>query len=249
MGAMRIAATLTCTLALCAASLFSSAASAQGTQKQVTTGRTNAAPQASTAGAAPEKPEAEEDDAAKDPMGWLGIGVKVGLGYVGKSEIGMDAASLGLAPTVNGMQVNYEHTFVTPRRTGVQLSIPINLGGDGFGWVVEPYFHFASYAARGLYTGPTINLHLADPLYFGFGFGFKGAILKANELDFGIDLGGRVPFTLHYYLANDLGLIAEVGIGYTATGLILKPAPGMEAGDISFGGSFSWDFGVGLRFP
>ncbi len=245
---MQIAATLTCTLALFAAGLFVDSAAAQSAQAQVTE-TTSAEATASDSGAAPEKPEAEEDEEAEDPMGWIGIGVKVGLGYVGSSEIGMDAASLGLAPTVNGMQVNYEHTFVTPGRTGVQLAIPINLGGGGFGWVVEPYFHFASYSARGVYTGPTFNLHLADPLYLGFGFGFKGAILKANALDFGMDLGGRIPVTLHYYLANDIGLIAEVGIGYTATGLTLKPAPGLEAGDISFGGAFSWDFGVGLRFP
>ena len=45
---------------------------------------------------------------------------------------------------------------------------------------------------------------------------FKGALLKADTLDFGIDLGGRVPFTLHYYLVNDLALIVEAAIGYTA---------------------------------
>ncbi len=193
--------------------------------------------------------DAAQDEASKDPMGWIGIGVKVGYAFVGSSDIDVSASTLGLAPTVGDMQVDYTKTFSTPRRSGLLVSIPINLGGDGFGWIVEPYFHLASYKATGLYTGPTINLHLADPLYLGFGFGFKGALLRANELDFGIDLGGRVPFTLHYYLANDLGLIAEAGIGYTATGLSLKPVAGTEAGGTSFGGAVSWDFALGLRFP
>lgn len=245
---MRITAILSCALALGAASLCATSAAAQGARAQARAPDEQAAPLQSE-DALPEEQPSEEDDESQDPMGWIGIGVKVGFAFVGSSEIGVDAASLGLAPTVEGMQINPTYTFITPRRAGVQLSIPINLGGDGFGWMVEPYFHFASYRANGLYTGPTINLHLADPLYFGFGFGFKGALLYADELDFGIDLGGRIPFTLHYYLANDLGLIAEAGIGYTATGLSLKPAPGKEAGDISFGGAFAWDLSFGVRFP
>ena len=46
--------------------------------------------------------------------------------------------------------------------------------------------------------------------------------------------------------AFDLALIAEVGIGYTATGIDRKVDSG---NDISFGGAFAWDFSFGVRFP
>ncbi|MFT3922672.1 MAG: hypothetical protein QM778_09075 [Myxococcales bacterium] len=242
---MRIAVLFSYALSLGAASLVVSSAQAQGTQAQ-TSGSVQASSHDQVAVSEP-APE-EKDEESEDPMGWIGIGVKVGLAYVGSSNITLNASDVG-APTVNGMQIPYSHTFATPQRTGVQVSVPINLGGDGFGWVVEPFMHFAAYRATGIYTGPTINLHLADPVYFGFGFGPKVDFLKADELNFGIDIGGRVPFTLHWYLGNDLALVGEAAIGYTATGIIKTPAPGMEAGDISFGGAFAWDFGVGIRFP
>jgi|GEM_PF-4626312 len=241
---MRIVQFLSCALVLGALPLSIDVAQAQSAHGQASA-REGASHASAEEGEA--KPE-EPDEASKDPMGWLGIGVKVGFASVGSSSITLNASDVG-APTVAGMQIPYAHTFVTEKRTGLQISVPLNLGGDGFGWVIEPYFHLAAYKATGIYTGPTINLHLAAPIYFGFGFGPKVSILKADELNFGIDIGGRVPFTLHWYLANDLALVGEFAIGYTATGIIKKPAPGMDAGDLSFGGAFTWDFGVGVRFP
>jgi hypothetical protein len=197
------------------------------------------------AGSAPVQPDdpKPEDDESEDPMGWIGIGVKLGVGYVGSSRIEIDA------PPVNGMQVDYSQVFETETRTGLQVSVPINLGGDAFGLMIEPYLNLNRVRAQGVYFGPTISIQTIDPLYVGFGFGLRAAYLKADHLDFGIDLGGRVPFHATYYMLNDLALVAELGIGYTATGLILKPEAGEKASDISFGGAFSWDFGMGVRFP
>jgi hypothetical protein len=192
---------------------------------------------------APARERDEDAEESKDPMGWFGFGVKVGYAYVGSSSITVDA------PPVMGIAVPLSETFTTPARNGLQLSAPINLGGDGFGWVLEPFYNFNNITSRGLYTGPTFNLHLADPFYLGFGFGVKVGWLKADTLNFGIDIGGRVPFTATLYLADSFALVAEVGIGYTATGLIPKPAAGQQASDLTFGSAFAWDFGCGFRFP
>ena len=180
---------LSCTLALCAASLFPSSASAQGlTVRQERNAYTDQGSSRCGAG------RSEEDDESEDPMGWIGIGVKVGLASVGRSEIAsMRRASVWTRRRWHAVQPrthvpdpgsNGRPTLDSdqPRRRRLRV---------GRGALLS----FSSYKATGIYTGPTINLHLADPLYFGFGFGFKGAILRADELDFGIDLGGRIPFT------------------------------------------------------
>jgi hypothetical protein len=190
--------------------------------------------------------EARADDAdpkRKRPMGWAGIGLKLGAGGTGASEI--DVAM----PSVGGMAVPGV-TAKTDSRAGFQLSVPINLGGDGFGWMVEPYLNLdKNITATGLYTGPTINIHILDPFYLGIGFGVKFAYLSSDKLDLGLDVGGRVPITGTYYIHPDIGLVAELGLGYTASGYAFKPLPGQESPDLSFGAAFAWDFSVGARWP
>jgi hypothetical protein len=181
----------------------------------------------------------EDDERKKKPMGWVGIGLKLGAGGVGGSELEFGGATIG-GITTPGTTVS------TDARAGFQLSVPINLGGDGFGWMIEPYLNFDNVRATGLYTGPTINFHIIDPLYLGVGFGVKFAYLSADALDTGVDIGGRVPITGTYYIHPDLGLIAELGLGYTASGYAFN-VPGMD--EITFGSAFAWDFSVGARWP
>lgn len=205
----------------------------------------------------------EDDEARKDPMGWLGLGFKVGLGVAGRSEVAFRAPVIVQGVAVAGtVQTSIE------RRSGLQLSVPINLGGDGFGWLVEPYLNMHTITFRplmvtllespvtegqatavGVYTGPTINLHLAAPFYLGVGFGVKAARIRADHLNLGVDLGGRVPITATFYARPNFGIVAEVGLGYTATGYIKKPLPGERASGIAFGSAFAWDFAAGVRWP
>lgn len=191
--------------------------------------------------------EARADDAderRKKPMGWVGIGLKLGAGGTGASDIDVSM------PTVGGMAVPGTGVTKTDSRAGFQLSVPINLGGDGFGWMVEPYLNLdKNIMATGLYTGPTINIHILDPFYLGIGFGVKFAYLSADRLDLGLDVGGRVPITGTYYIHPDIGLIAELGLGYTASGYAFKGLPGQESPELSFGTAFAWDFSVGARWP
>lgn len=197
-----------------------------------------------------------ETAADKDPMGWFGIGLKLGAGGNGEGEIEIE----GVKGTVAS-------------RAGFQLDMPMNMGGDGFGWVIDPYLNFSSLegvaidATTGLpvakdygvttfgaYTGPTINFHVMNPLYVGFGFGPKLGYSMSDAFDFGADIMARVPVTATYYLTNTVGLIGELGLGYGVTGYgiapFVDPATGARVEpDASFGTAMTWDVSVGARFP
>jgi hypothetical protein len=181
--------------------------------------------------------EAAEDPDKTDPMGWFGIGLKLGVGSVGESEI-------EIKNDIQTLKIK------TESRTGLKLAVPINLGGDGFGWIFEPYLHLDSdINAMGLYNGPTFNIHIMDPLYVGFGFGLQFASLSGDGLEAGYDIGGRIPITATYYLLNDIGLIGEFGFGYTASGYLLEESIVNPDPEINFGSAFAWDFSVGARWP
>jgi hypothetical protein len=197
-----------------------------------------------------------ETTADKDPMGWFGIGLKLGAGGNGEGELEVS----GVKSTVNS-------------RAGFQLAMPMNMGGDGFGWMIDPYLNFASMEGVGIdattglpvakdygittfgaYTGPTINFHVMSPLYVGFGFGPKLGYSVSDAFDFGADIMARVPVTATYYLTNTVGLIGELGLGYGLTGYGAAPYVDPTSGqtvepDANFGSAMTWDVSLGARFP
>jgi hypothetical protein len=225
-------------------------------------------PLASAAQASPDSravatDDGEEAEARKDPMGWFGIGIKVGLGVAGRSQ-----AAFVTPLVIQGVAVATTVQTSIERRSGGQLSVPINFGGNGFGWVLEPYLNMHTITFRpltltalgssvsegnalalGVYTGPTITFQVARPFYLGLGFGLKAAHIRAEHLKQGVDLGGRVPLTATIYPAQNFGIVAEVGLGYTATGYMKKAAPGERTTGIAFGSAFAWDFSAGVRWP
>jgi hypothetical protein len=199
-------------------------------------------------------PENDADEARRDPMGWAGIGLKVGVAGVGAGKM-----------TVMGQETR------TEGRTGVHVALPISLGGDGFGWTLEPFFGQSSVGhavkdnagnvvgtesvglqAVGLYTGPTINLHVIDPLYVGFGIGLKGAYLLNNSFEYAADVYGRVPVHATYYVSRKFALVAEVAFGYGASAYVDKPrvvnARNVKD-DPQFGLAYTWDATIGVRLP
>jgi hypothetical protein len=227
--------------------------------------------------AAQPAPAAEQEDGgaeaeeSKHPMGWIGVGLKLGAGGVGSgsfdnpvydAELAGGAGMAGVAGGgANGCSV-FEPTCDTDSRAGFQISLPISMGGDGFGWDLEPYANFASGAsAYGMYTGPKFDIHIIDPLYVGFGFGLKAAYVASDNFDYAADLYGRVPIRGTYYLLNDLGLTAELGLGYGMSGYATVPTEDIDAngdgtpevegkeGDFAFGSALTWDFSVGVRWP
>jgi hypothetical protein len=193
----------------------------------------------------------EEPKEEKDPMNWIGVGLKGGFLYYGDA-------------TFNGTVYEYGYPVVKntgiPARAGFVLSLPVNLGGAGFGWAFDPYLGFGQVGSYGIYTGPTITLHLSDMTYLGFGFGVRfGAITVdfwGTRTDVGLDVYGRVPLVLTYYVADSMGLLVDVGFGFGGSGY--RPyytqqqlAPGVTAPQLQtqFGVTYQIDASAGVRFP
>lgn len=224
------------------------------------------AQEASSAAAAEAQKEdgGAQEEAKRHPMGWAGIGLKLGVAGVGSGSFEMNnpiydpsgmASDVGVDPAPGYCPTDSPKCRVeTNSRTGFQLTLAITLGGDGFGWDIDPYMNFASGAmAAGFYTGPKFDIHIIDPLYIGFGFGLKAAYVMTDDFDYAADLYGRVPIRGTYYLKNDLGIVAELGFGYGYSGYVALPqtlANGEETDtDIQFGSAMTWDFQVGTRWP
>lgn len=201
-----------------------------------------------------------EDEGKKNPMAWAGIGVK-----------------LGMTGTTEGKAEVQGYESETAGRVGLQVSVPINLGGDGFGFVLEPLLtktavdrvtkdsagvpngtESVSLLGLGGYIGPTFNIHVIDPLYLGFGFGLKGTYMLNDAFDLAAEVYGRVPVNATYYLNKQVALVGEVGFGYGASVFADKPSVVIDPitmtamnteTDPTFGMAFVWDASVGARFP
>jgi hypothetical protein len=212
-------------------------------------------------------PGAMNDDTGGEldptPMNSVGIGFKMGMAGMGEGKLQFQSNGKSYPGRVDS-------------RRGLTLSVPLQVGGDGFGWMFEPYYSRASVgttttdatgqpsgstdvnlAAYGMYTGPTVNIHVMQPLYLGIGAGIKAAYVASNFFDYGIDAYGRVPVSATYYLANQVALVAELGLGYGVSAYVSQPnivvTPtgkiSKVENDAQFGKSLSWDCSVGVRLP
>lgn len=235
---------------------------------------------ADTDGASQQGPSLERNDEPdkprekKKPMGGYAFGLKLGMGKVGVGKVDNPAYIPALVPIANMFsEAQLEQAGIigdgcspiearcrTPSRFGLQLSLPIQIGGTGVGFVLEPMFTFASEAkAYGLYMGPTFNFHIHADLYFGFGFGLKAAWVKADGWKYAGDLHGRVPLTVTYYVVDDFALVAEFAFGGGASMFanehrtIRNPLNGQvlsnDTLDVTFGFGRAWDLTFGVRFP
>lgn len=182
------------------------------------------------------------DDGAKGEIEfpWFSLVPKVGFAYYGAGDI-----------TLNGI------TSTVPSRSGARIALGLALGGDGFGFDIEPFFTHESGTG---WTSNTVGAYfgLAYRLQFGrffphIGLGLQSGYLMDDGIDLGLELHGRVPIGVTWYLLDDLGLVAELGIGYGATAIKFKlppAAPGVTVDDaIKFAPALSMDFTVGIRWP
>ena len=220
-----------------------------------------APPPGATAGApavvaAPEPsapPEADTTSAEEDdedgPIGWAGIGVKIGYQYFGDASFdsGEDAAST----VVGGI----------PARKNTTVALTIDLGGDGFGVQLSPFY--ASGELRdeklstvGLFAGGMYRPHFGK-VYPHVGVGLQAGFMSADIIDVGLDFYARIPVGFTYYPLKNLGLVAELGLGYGVTG-VQYPTQSFDVGDgsisvsspdLEFGTTFLYDLSIGLRFP
>jgi len=214
--------------------------------------------------AANEEDGAQKEEASKHPMGWFGLGLTLGVGSVGSGSFSTDnpaydssgiTGAAGAHTGIAGCDFSQPKCQVsTNARTGFQLTLKMTMGGDGFGWDVDPYINLASNnTAYGMYTGPKYDIHAIDPLYIAIGFGPKLAWVQAKGYNYGADVYGRGMVRGTYYLLNELGIVAELGVGYGYSGYVATPqtlANGMKSDTkINFGSAVTWDFTVGTRWP
>jgi hypothetical protein len=167
----------------------------------------------------------------------------------------------------------------TDRRVGLHVSVPLYLGGSGFGWVIEPMLQRSevlrstkdelgnvtgseSVDVLGLggYTGPLVNIQATRALYMGIGLGAKVLYLTNDAFDYALDLYGRVPVSGTYYVNDHLALMVELGLGYGVSVFADKPTPVVSddentllvrnaSDDPEFGSAFAWDLSFGVRLP
>lgn len=217
---------------------------------------------------------ARQDDSAHDPMNWLGLSLKAGYSHQNPGVIDnpiysqtiADAAAMVPPETLQatglvgggGCSV-IDRKCRTAERSGFQLSATLHVGGDGFGWDFEPYMMWSDAAtALGMYTGPKFDIHLAAPLYFGFGFGFKAAYVWADGWEHAADIAGRIPVHFTFYALRNLAFTVEGAFGAGVSGYLLEnqrvtnPLTGQPIGNVpkmSFGAARVWDISAGIRFP
>ncbi|MDB4977724.1 MAG: hypothetical protein JWN48_6065 [Myxococcaceae bacterium] len=209
-----------------------------------------------------------ESKSHRDPMNAFAFGLKVGLASVGTGNVknptyvpaiaALPADQLAkYALTGSGCDV-IDKRCHTPARRGFNLSLPMQIGGSGVGFRVEPYLTISADArAYGVYTGPTFEFHVAQPLYLGFGLGLKAAYVKVEPWKYAGDVYGRIPLSATWYVLDDLALTFELGFGAGASGYyrevrnIVIPTTGRTVNkkDIAFGFGRIWDLSVGFRFP
>lgn len=233
-------------------------------QAQARTALATASSEALTPVSAPARRADDPPDESRDPMASAGIGVKLGFAGIVASRLQVEREGRRYVSDVDA-------------RTGLHLALPIHLGGEGFGWTIEPYLSRSrigravkdatgmangsedvELTALGAYTGPVVNLHLAEPFYLGVGFGARAAYVASDAFALGVDIYGRAPISATYYLAPQFALVAEVGLGYGGSifahksRVVVDPTTNRSKSvtdDPLFGRALSWDFSVGVRLP
>ncbi|MFM2417889.1 MAG: hypothetical protein RL385_2612 [Pseudomonadota bacterium] len=226
-------------------------------------------------GASAQAAESETEREHAHPMGEFSVTLRAGFGHVlagsldnpTYSPLAAEAASMLSQETLaqynladnNGACTVINTKCRTPARNGVLVALTLHAGGDGFGWDLEPYVLAASKATSfGLYTGPSFDIHVLDPLYFGFGFGGRVGYVAADHWKYGADIFGRIPAHVTWYVHHNLALEVEGAFGAGITGYASEPIEYTNpqtgkvvatAPNFRFGASRAWDLSIGIRFP
>jgi hypothetical protein len=202
----------------------------------------------------------EADDALGSPMNGAGLGVKLGIAGTGEGSA-----------SIRG----YEGR--TEKRVGLHVSVPIFLGGDGFGFLFEPMLQKSQVphslkdslgnvigtedvgvVGLGVYLGPQVQIRASERAYIGFGIGPKVLYLSNDAFQYAWDVYGRVPLSTTVYVNRHVALLAELGLGYGFSVFTDAPQPVVDVegrtvrnmkDDPQFGSAFAWDLSFGVRVP
>jgi hypothetical protein len=205
------------------------------------------AAEAAPAEAAPAAAPADDADKAKKDddegdMGGILIGLKLSLLLTSSADLSVNNPNAGLP----GQPAKI--TTSTGSRTDYQITVPLNFGGSGFGFDLQPSIGFGDVTSIGVYLGPAYHLGIKKNLYINFGIGPQVRYLMDSTIDMGADIQARIPVGVTYYAQPDLGLFAEVGLAYGATGFKGKSIAGSKP-DFTLGTGTAFDFGIGVRYP
>jgi hypothetical protein len=217
--------------------------------------------------AAEPSPEPREE---RQPMNLFAIGLKFGVAHVSSGSFDNPIYISGAETLPQDELTQYglisgrgcdpvDRRCTTASRRGYYLAIPIQLGGTGVGFRVEPTVSWGDrFTSWGGYAGPTFEFHLAEPLYFGFGFGLKAAYVLPDDWRYAVDVFGRIPVWFTLYPSDNFALVVEGAFGAGASGYvsnlrsIYNPVDMTTVGerrDITFGWARTWDLSIGIRFP
>lgn len=163
---------------------------------------------------------------------WFTMSPTVGYGFFMHSN---------LKPGIN---INNRHAVI--------VRYSFNLGGRGFCSEISPVYQyerasngFEEFHAVGLYLGINWRWRWWNFVPSG-GFGVKTNVLLGENIDYGIEIYGRFPLSLTWYLTSKFNLIFEFA---PAFGVVGVKSDEMMLKDLHLGHGFAIDFSIGTRFP
>lgn len=196
------------------------------------------------------------------------------------------AASTAGQPALGGEDSPVLDTHASDRSPDLEL--PLNVGADGLDWTLAPYISRSwlqrdakndtgsiagseerslsrdgKLSGYGMYTGPLVNLRVAQPLTVGLGAGIELVYMFHEAYAYTGDVTARVPFSASYALCDDLTLVIETGFGYDVRGFIDDSAAAMNDRVVGEGygrargpnqeprfvDAFGWDFTISMSLP
>ncbi len=163
------------------------------------------------------------------PMGGTSVGLNVGMAGMGAGKYTLKLDDMSVDGRIAA-------------RNGVYVSLPISVGGEGFGWTFAPFLARSSVdrttkdqsgnvigqddvplTAYGMYTGPVYNFHISRPVYLGVGLGIKAAYISNPAFQYAADAYARMPLSATWYVRDQFALVAETGVGYGVSAFVDKP--------------------------
>lgn len=159
-------------------------------------------------------------------------------------------ASVSLSPQMgytfypkSEMEIRGFKATVEPRH-GLIFKLHLDLGGDGVAFELAPIFSLqfggitpnssisdinfesgfssGSFQAVGGEMGLVYRFSIKQ-FFPHFGFGFHGAYLRGDDIEYGVEIYGRIPVGLTVYLAQHIAVVAEFGFMLGVTGIRAIP--------------------------
>jgi hypothetical protein len=171
--------------------------------------------------AAPE--EAAEEDEEEQALGWFSLSPQVGYTFFPEAKMSYQGFTTTVSP-----------------RNGLIAKLHLDLGGDGFGFELAPLFGFQSGGIDNS-GGELGNLSTIDPAMASFlnlggeaaivyrfrlgyfyphlGVGVHGSYVFGQDIEYGVQIYGRVPFGFSLYLGKAIALVVEGAVLFGATGI------------------------------